>query len=176
MNEFFNVMATDPLRLGEYRARPETWRGFATMPQPNKPAKAFALALQRLSFARKHASNGSGPALPTQPPQLNNPPVGPLKLYQPAHQRYYLVTGCLICQMPGLPDRKLDTSKQEKATFVMRRFLPPPAGDLNANIPFDPATWKEHAFISSPTGSYWQPANGVVVDGEEQLPLFAAPT
>jgi hypothetical protein len=174
MNEFFNVIATDPLRLGEYRARPETWRGFVTMPQPNKPAKAFALALQRLGFARKHASNGSGPALPTQPPPLNNPPPGPLKLYQPAHQRYYLVTGCLICQMPGLPDRKLDTSKQEKATFVVRRFLPPPASDPNANIPFDPTAWKEHAFISSPTGSYWQPANGGVVDGEEQLPLFAA--
>jgi hypothetical protein len=174
MNEFFNVIATDPSRLGEYRARPETWRGFVTMPPPNKPAKAFALALQRLGFARKHASNGSAPALPTQPPEQNNPPLTPLKLYQPAHQRYYLVTGCLICQMPGLPDRKLDTSKQERAAFVVRRFLPPPASDPNADLPFDPTTWREHAFISSPTGSYWQPVNRGVVDGEEQLPLFAS--
>jgi hypothetical protein len=174
MNDFFNVIATDPLRLGEYRAQPETWRGFVNMTPPEKPAKAFALALQRRGFARKHALNGSGPALPTQPPQLNIPPAVPLKLFQPAHQRYYLVTACLICQIPGLPDRKLDTTKQEKATFVVRRFLPPPSSDPNADIPFDPTTWKEHGFINAPTGSYWQPATGGIVDGEEQLPLFAA--
>jgi hypothetical protein len=173
MNDFYNVIATDPLRLGEYRARPETWRGFVIMTPPEKPAKAFALALQRRGFARKHASNGSGPALPTQPSQLNVPPTVPLKLFQPAHQRYYLVTACLICQTPGLPDRKLDTGKQEKATFVMRRFLPPPSSDPNADIPFDPVTWKEHAFINTPTGSYWQPVTGGTVDGEEQVSLFA---
>lgn len=173
MNEFFNVIATDPLRLGEYRARPETWRGFVTMPPPDKPAKAFALALQRRGFARKHASNGSGPALPTQPTELNNPPSVPLKLFQPAHQRYYLVTACLICQIPGLPDRKLDATKQEKATFMVRRFLPPPSSDPNADIPFDAITWREHAFISAPTGSFWQPVAGGLVEGEEQLPLFA---
>ena len=51
MDEFLNVLATDPLRLGEYRARPETWRGFVTPSKlPEKPAKAFALPLQRLGL------------------------------------------------------------------------------------------------------------------------------
>ena len=46
-----------------------------------------------------------------------------LKLYQPAHQRHYLVSGSLVCQVPGLPDREVNPSRQ-KVSFVVRRLFP----------------------------------------------------
>ena len=52
-------------------------------------------------------------------------PQATLKLYQPAHQRYYLVTACLVCGIVGLPDRALDSAHQERVSFVVRRLLPP---------------------------------------------------
>ena len=52
MEELLNVLATDPRRLGEYRVRPETWRGFAA-PKPLIPKKTFALPFQRLGRRRR---------------------------------------------------------------------------------------------------------------------------
>jgi hypothetical protein len=86
MDELFNVLATDPRRLGEYRVRPETWRGFVAPPAPVKQAKAFALRLQRLGFASRNTAGGQ-PALPSQPVAVPLPSQ-PLKLYAPAHQRF----------------------------------------------------------------------------------------
>ncbi|MCK7496573.1 MAG: hypothetical protein MZW92_40905 [Comamonadaceae bacterium] len=47
-----------------------------------------------------------------------------LKLYQPVHNRYYLVTASLVCRRPGLPDRRVNPGRQEQARFVLRRLLP----------------------------------------------------
>jgi len=47
---------------------------------------------------------------------------GPIPLYQPAHERYYLVTASLVCRERGLPDRTVDTANEEKVAFVLRRL------------------------------------------------------
>jgi len=47
--------------------------------------------------------------------------AAPLKLYQPLHSRYYLVTASLVCQQVGLPDKDVDLKKGEKTYFVIRR-------------------------------------------------------
>jgi hypothetical protein len=96
-----------------------------------------------------------------------------LKLYQPAHQRYYLVTASLVCQLPGLPDRAIDVAQEERVTFVIRRLLP------TAGVPrpdLDAATADEYAYVTGDDGTGWRnvPAAdaGTVLAGEEQLPLF----
>jgi hypothetical protein len=47
---------------------------------------------------------------------------GQLKLYQPVHGWFYLVTGSLVCQLPGLPDHPVDPGMGETAGFVVRRI------------------------------------------------------
>jgi hypothetical protein len=48
----------------------------------------------------------------------------PIPLYQPAHERYYLVTASLVCREHGLPDRAVDTTNDERVGFVLRRRVP----------------------------------------------------
>ena len=76
MEDFLNVLATDPKRLGEYRVRPETWRGFHAPADPVAPAKAHALPFQRLGFARRNVINGRS-AIPTRPPSDAQATSGP---------------------------------------------------------------------------------------------------
>jgi hypothetical protein len=175
MQEFMNVLATDPQRLGEYRLLKETWRGTVTLSPPTPPKEQFALALQRLGATRRRRNGTVSTAAGQRPAESSDTEGVPLKLYQPAHQRFYLVTSCLVCQTPGLPDRKVDPGKQEQAGFVLRRLLPP---SPNPNTPpgFDATTWQEHAWINTPNGNTWQKAAtpNVFVEGEEVLPLFAA--
>jgi hypothetical protein len=171
MQDFFNVLATDPRRLGEFRAVPETWRGKSPPPTVPTPRKVFALHMQRLGNQLKRGSDvGSKRAISKDATALAT-----LKLYQPAHMRYYLITACLTCQATGLPDRKVDTGKQEKASFVMRRLFPPGSGGTN------PANWEEHAWVKTGAGYAWQKvvvdpvgrAKSVVAE-EERLPVFPA--
>ena len=50
--------------------------------------------------------------------------TGPtIPLYQPAHERYYLVTASLVCRERGLPDRAVDTANDERVHFVLRRLV-----------------------------------------------------
>lgn len=187
MEEFLTVLEKDPVQLRGFLAQPdETWRKPAATPQgtaallePVAPLSGFARKLERLRrnterarslVARRGASNTatSGPA--SESPRL--------KLYQPAHQRYYLVTASLVCGITGLPDRALDSAHRERVSFVVRRLLPaggPPP--LNVDLPpFNAETWEEYAFITTPSGSSWLqiPQADVVLSGEEQLPLFPA--
>jgi hypothetical protein len=173
MQEFMNVLATDPQRLGEYQLLKETWRGAVTLPASTPPKQQFALALQRLGATRQRLLGTVSPSLGQRPPELSDTAGVPLKLYQPAHQRFYLVASCLVCQVPGLPDRKVDASKQEQAGFMLRRLLPPSPSPSNPPV-FDPTTWQEHAWINPAGAGSWRKAdspNGVI-DGEEILPLF----
>ncbi len=184
MDDFFKLLETDPSRLHQFVAIPETWRGPTPDPAPAKPAPLFARELSRLGLAAAKkkglvpAPSGKG----VSSLLTINTAIQPkkLKLYQPAHQRYYLVGAALVCGRAGLPDRAINTGKQETATYVLRRMFPP--GPLNINTPlpaFDPATWEEYAFLSTPTGNRWQRIpradqlnGGVLIDGEDQLPLF----
>lgn len=87
-----------------------------------------------------------------------------LKLFQPAHGSFYLVSGSLCCLEPGFPQRAVSLADGESAFFVLRKLM----GD----------------------GEYgWRSANGVpagwqavgeggrgLLEHEERLPLnLAAP-
>jgi len=55
MDDFLQMLAADPKRLGQYLAFPETWRGVSPPPELLKIAPAFARKFQRLGLiaARK---------------------------------------------------------------------------------------------------------------------------
>ncbi len=112
-----------------------------------------------------------------QPETWQQPKVGwleqasaqPLKLYHPAHQRFYLVTASLVCRIPGLPDRVIDTAKAEKVSFVLRRLV----ADENGG------PTQEYGWF---TGLGWRPVPhalnvddltvGEIPFAEERLPMF----
>jgi hypothetical protein len=142
MDDFLAIASNTPERLVEWRVQKETWR---------KPAPTPALSL---------TAPGAQPlsVLDTSDPDLAD---RPLKLYQAAHQRYYLVTANLVCRIPGLPDKALDPTKNEQVSFVLRRDM---RDELDGQI-------KEHALVNGA----WQPV-GVPLDrllpGEQQFPMF----
>jgi hypothetical protein len=159
--------------LGEYRLVKETWRGVLQPATALAPKQLFALPFQRLAATRERI-NGSAPKGQGAKPAVSKELDGlPLKLYQPAHQRYYLVTSCLVCQLPGLPDRKVDAGKHEQAGFIVRRLLPPNPDPANPPA-FDENTWQEYAWIQGADANTWQLADPgeQYVPGEEILPMF----
>ena len=164
MDDFVNLMKVDPARLSELVAQPETWSMPPGEPDKVKPQSGLVLKLNQLRTAavrRLEARAGTLPAIAAA-----GPVPKPLKLYQPAHQRFYLVTACLVCRITGLPDRRLDTTKNERGSFVVR-LLQPRAGAASVNP--DPYDCDEFAFIDGA----WQFAGNpqVLLDGEETNPL-----
>ena len=161
MDEFMALVANDPARLGAYEARPETWREPAPLPDPVEMTPRLARPLNRLRLTAAQKASEIIKSLP----DLSS--TRPLKLYQPAHQRHYLVTACLVCRIPGLPDRVLDVPNQERASFVLRRLF---AAQDAAGKPVD----VEYAMVTTPRGSQWEPVSNplALADDEERLPLF----
>lgn len=174
MEDYLATVEQNPALLKDYMVQPETWRSpigasesAKALLEPEPPLSALARTLKRLAA---NGTSGAGTTAST----------GKLKLYQPAHQRHYLLTSSLVCGITGLPDRKVDPGKQERVTFVIRRLFPP--GDIDPDSPLpevDASTWLEYAFVVTPSGSGWQAvsstsatSNKVLVTGEEQLPMF----
>ncbi len=89
-------------------------------------------------------------------------------LFQPAHQRFYLVGATLACQARGLPDKAIDPKREERVTFVVRRLVSTRAD--GALRPSDPATFDEYGW----DGAAWvRIADPAQVDArEERQPLF----
>lgn len=164
MDDFMKIMAFAPLRLGDWKLTRETWRQPAPIlpaPQPIPELPAFL---------------GVTPDIP-QAPYDEEPDDIPLKMFQPAHRRYYIVAASLVCRMPGLPDRALRFST-ERTTFVLRRLFRPADYELPENTTYepdidDPTTYEEYAFVNN----QWVPAvqdeygEELKLDGEEQYPL-----
>jgi hypothetical protein len=178
MDDFTAMLDVDPMRLGELAARPETWRGPAPSVTPTPAAPLFARALQRKRLAALRRTSAAATTTSTAPtatlPSAALPPV--LKLYQPSHQRFYLVCGSLVCQLPGLPDRAIDAGAQERATFVLRRLVPKPGVPLPT---IDPGTADEYAFVAGPGGQGWRriadaASRGSLIAGEDQIGLSPA--
>ena len=94
MDSLQTTLRDAPERLPEWTARFETWRDGIPDPIPSTPASPLA---RRMGLRAKSAAELSPPA-PTRLP----------KLYQPAHQRHYLVAAQLVCETPGFPDRVID--------------------------------------------------------------------
>ena len=90
-------------------------------------------------------------------------------LYQPIHGRFYLVTGGLVCERYGLPDKVV----HPKRRVGVLRAAPAGAGRRRA-----PSTRQAGARSTSSAGcrrdrrgAGWRSTSGLV-DGEERLPLF----
>ena len=173
MDDFMAMLANQPERLPEYKARPETWQRPLNNPAPVKslPAPLRALQLRRAGVFGALAANALG-ALEVDSEEDNLP----LKLYQPSHMRYYMVTASLVCRQVGMPDRAVSTGAQEKASFVVRRLLLKdpaafPPGVLPPSPASSPEKYEEYAFVD---GS-WQKTSSVrlLAPGEELHPFFA---
>jgi hypothetical protein len=88
-----------------------------------------------------------------------------------------MITASLVCRRPGLPDRRVDPSKQEQASYVIRRLI---ATDDATELPaIDRTGWQEHAFVRTANTQGWQPvasesepAEDHLLPGEERLPMF----
>jgi hypothetical protein len=177
MDEVQRVLARDPDKLRGRVAVPETWRGIRKPARTPNPHAGTGGVLARLGVAARRGKN-----LTPVPESSSDAHDLDLKLYQPAHQRFYLVAASLVCHQAGLPDRYIDRGHHESAVFVMRRWFPPNdsvAGDLPV---FESTTWVEHAFVAQSDGSFaWVPVaeanaseatRAALLEGEEQLPLF----
>jgi len=168
MDEFLALLHTDPAMLKDFRAQPETWRGPGPAPTADlafEKLPAFAQQLQRSRLsAHQPSAWGGEPSIHLK----TSTAAQPLKLYQPAHQRYYLISAALVCRTAGQPDRHLETSQQERVTFVVRKVVPPADTSI-----FDCTedTWAEYAFV----GQRWLRVNQArsLEAEEEQQPLFA---
>lgn len=138
MEQLLGLLETDPNALVSHVARFESWRSKQSdlmvtdhvartpLPAPVKKAGLFT----KLKPAK--AANVQPVTSPVTPPPV-------LKLYQPAHQRYYVVTATLACAVPGLPDRQ-PAGPNEQLCFVIRRVM----------------DGKEHAYVKADKGWKWQ--------------------
>ncbi|MFN2441758.1 MAG: hypothetical protein ABR517_03650 [Thermoanaerobaculia bacterium] len=168
MEQFLGLIEDDPRRIRELLVVPETWRKPPAEVEVASPKRGLAgqLARARTTVVRKlEARQLAVRQTPWNPASTEMP----LKLYQPAHQRYYLVTACLVCRTLGLPDKMLDTTQQERATFVIRMLEPAPAA---AAVNPDPALCTELALV----GDEWKRVTDTteLVAGEVQYPLSPA--
>ncbi|RKH09089.1 hypothetical protein D7V97_17670 [Corallococcus sp. CA053C] len=100
------------------------------------------------------------------PGEPADPASTPLKLYQPAHGRFYLVAASLVCRLPGLPDHVVDPTRGEKAGFVMRRRG---AGNTEEAWVVDPTDAKKQRRVWAPLSAA---QSALLASGEELLPLF----
>lgn len=182
MNDFADVLEQDPARLVEYLAAPgETWRGPGKTPAPLPQVPLFARTMNRLGLVAARSKDASlipgGKGVSSLVIAGAAPPKK-LKLYQPAHQRFYLIASSLVCERVGLPDHAINVGRRERATFVVRRMFPPGPLDIKVALPpFDAETWEEYAFIASEKGNSWRripktSQSASLIVGEEQLPLF----
>jgi hypothetical protein len=173
MDEMLATLARDPSRLDALVARPETWRAPAATPPPlieRTPLPRLAQASVRQAFARKAKSAVAATVAEADITTQGQTRMVPLKLYQPAHQRFYVVSASLVCTLPGFPDRAAAPGANEQINFVLRRLLPSSPG----------AELREFAFVKDATGARWQRvSDGPVatdgtspVAGEELLPVF----
>lgn len=116
---------------------------------------------------REHWSTSQPPifAIPAAP---TVPPTGDLKLFQPAHGRFYLVAAHLCCRRHGFPDRGL--TAKESVGFVLRRVEKTGSAAVD---PADPATYTELAWVPVGNAGSWQPVTTrlALAPGEELLPL-----
>ncbi|SMF27660.1 hypothetical protein SAMN02745866_01760 [Alteromonadaceae bacterium Bs31] len=191
MEEFLEVINTQPRKLSEYvLQQKETWRKPMTPPEKTAYPENETAISKLLTRTRSKTDLLKVPdkvvintETPTHPPAITEQQPELLKLYQPGHQRHYLITAALVKNEFGLPDKKLEITNKEKVSFVVRRLMPPD----DANDPhhkklsedtLPDSSWSEHAFIKTPRGNVWKKIGQYARDtshlmsAEEELPMF----
>ncbi len=164
MDQLLGLLATDPHSLVDHVAQPETWRS---------PVAKLATEdlIERVPLPAPLRQSRLMTRLARAPKPLATPPADAprLKLYQPAHQRYYIACATLACAVPGLPDRKL-AGGHEQVGFVLRRRMPATT-NAQAGAPL-----VEYGYVKDATGARWQRIadadEAVLAPGEERLPAF----
>lgn len=93
-----------------------------------------------------------------------------LKLYQPVHGRFQLVTASLVCQLAGLPDHRVGSG--ELCGFVLRRLVTEKDGTHEYGWVKDPAPLAQSgAWVRTSTGALALSADEVPRE-EEVIPTF----
>jgi hypothetical protein len=175
MQDYINLLTVNPPGLAELWAQPETWRRPMKTPAPVEEVPAFALPMHQQRFlplklgSRPRAAAPASVATPVT--EAMRPAPQTLKLYQPAQQRFYLISACLVCRLPGMPDKLLNSAEEERVFFVVRRLKPNTPGTTPTVT-----NSTEYAFVATPSGGRWEPVPNDVRDtlltGEEPNPLF----
>jgi len=187
MDELLALMSHYPDRLAEWQAQPETWR--KPMATPKTAAKlSLAEPLSQLSKRqtreRLKGKNSEQTALSVDDAApasylIEQTAENPLKLYQPVQQRFYLVAASLVCRRAGLPDRAVDSGKQQQTGFVLRRLIHR-TGDTNKTPDLcDLAGCDEYALVQTEEGQQWRNITQHpeleeqwLAPDEERLPMF----
>ncbi len=173
MDQMLATLARDPARVDRLVARPESWRSPMNESADLIERTPVPLAVKdakRGLFARKPRALVAATAHEADDPNAQGAARKlPLKLFQPAHQRFYLVASSLVCGIPGLPERALAPADGELVNFVIRRLLPA--------IPGQATDLREFAYVKDAQGARWQRVSmdadhGQAAFGEELLPVF----
>jgi hypothetical protein len=164
MEQLLGILATDPARLAGHVARYEDWR------TPMGELAVTEDLVDRVPLPAPMRQRRLFTRLAKAPEPIATPTSAKvLKLYQPAHQRFYIAGATLACAIPGLPDRALGGS-QEQVGFVLRRMMPA-TRNAAAGAPLF-----EYAFVKDAAGARWQRVSAtdpaVLAPGEERLPAF----
>ena len=173
MEQLLGTLERDPARLDQLIARPETWRavmGDQADLIERTPIPRLAQSATRRTLARRVKGSVETTAREADLVEQAQTRSVPLKLYQPAHQRFYLFAASLVCGIHGLPDRAVERGGPEQINFVMRRLMP-----LTPNG--DPKDLHEYAYVKDASGASWRRVgSGTESDelagGEELLPAF----
>ena len=98
--------------------------------------------------------------------------AGPVRLYQPVHGRFYLLSATLVCARYLFPDKRIDAGQGHSAFFVLRQLRPARPGV--AVDTGDPSTYAEWAWVPAGNAGAWTlaPAGGLA-GAEQRQPLFA---
>ena len=103
--------------------------------------------------------------------------AAPYRLFAPLSQRYYLVTGSLVCRRAGIPDRAVKAAHGERTSFLLRRitpdgqewgWIPSPGGSSASPAGTAPAG-------AAPAGTWVAVGPDQPADGEERHPMHPAP-
>jgi len=171
MEQILGTLACDPSRIDALVARAETWREPMAEPADlieRTPISRIAhTGIRKMLAETLKASVAATRHTADDPRTQVQTPKPPLKLYQPAHQRYYLVASSLICGIPGSPERALVSGRSEQVNYVIRRLLPA--------TPESTEDLREFAYVKSAQGGRWQRVNedtSQFFAGEELLPVF----
>jgi hypothetical protein len=94
-------------------------------------------------------------------------------LFQPARGRLYLVAASLVCQMPGLPDHRVDAASHERAGFVVRR-LTATAEEAWVTARWCPLGTAERSALAPDEHVWWSMFPVVFEAGGRKRRLYAA--
>jgi hypothetical protein len=128
------VVSTREVRFSPYRLVPPALRVKWVAPAPlwggasGIGSAPWLAEFQDDSFVQDFISlmGGQTPGDLQRYDPTDSNPDGSWKLYQPLHQRYYLVTGSLVCRQYSLPDHSVARKFGEKTSFVLRRLINDP--------------------------------------------------